>query len=80
MDTNDHSSEVRLPLHQHHNDMSSHNADLMVIKDNNISTIFDKIPSKRKLVRETKEIKVNFGNFKTKLMGPRKYCNPDHSD
>ena len=40
------------------------------------TAMFDKIPSKRKLIRDTKKIDVSFGKVKAKLIGPRKYSNP----
>ena len=55
------------------------NSDL-ILRENSMSTIFDKIPSKRKLIRDTKNIQVSFGRVRTKLMGPRKYSNPVHKD
>ena len=35
------------------------------------ATIFDKFPSKRKLMRDTKKIKVSFGQFESNLVFPR---------
>lgn len=36
-----------------------------------LATIFDKYPSKRKLIRDTNKIKVTFGQFESKLLFPR---------
>lgn len=36
-----------------------------------LATIFDRFPSKRKLIRDTKRIKVTFGQFESKLLFPR---------
>ena len=35
------------------------------------ASIFEKLPSKRKLIRDTKNIKVSFGNYQSNLLGPR---------
>lgn len=39
--------------------------------DDSICTIFDRKPTQRKMIRDTKNIKVSFGNYKSQLLGPR---------
>jgi hypothetical protein len=43
----------------------------MLDPDDSICTIFDKRPTQRKMIRDTKNIKVSFGNYKSQLLGPR---------
>lgn len=43
----------------------------MMERQESLNTIFDKQPTQRKMIRDTKNIKVSFGNYKSQLLGPR---------